>query len=328
MNVLYTCDNNYVWLMGISTISLFENNKELHDIVVYLLGENISLENKGLLRSIAKKYNRKINVINVPVLHIPQSLISARWPQSAFTRLYSGLLLPENVEKVLYMDCDTIISGQLTELETYEFDGKHIFYGIKDCIGSSYKKNIGLDGNDAYINAGVLLMDLKCLRKVDMNRIIEDYMVLYGKMINYADQDLLNGMFNKKITYLNPKYNVMTIAVVHTYREIQMLRKPTNYYSKQEIEQAIKNPVIIHYTTNMIVVRPWFSNSGHPLRREYEKYFEMSPWKNQKLVNMQFNSIEAKIISVIQVLPKKVSYRILGLIHAEIKPWVIARKAK
>ena len=35
MNIMYTCDNNYVWLMAISTISLFENNKEMDDLSVY-----------------------------------------------------------------------------------------------------------------------------------------------------------------------------------------------------------------------------------------------------------------------------------------------------
>ena len=50
MNVLYTCDDNYVWLMGISTISLFENNKTIEDLQVYLLGDNISQENKDKLK--------------------------------------------------------------------------------------------------------------------------------------------------------------------------------------------------------------------------------------------------------------------------------------
>ena len=52
MKVMYTCDNNYVWLMGISTISLFENNKEIEDLKVYLLGENISEDNKNELKKI------------------------------------------------------------------------------------------------------------------------------------------------------------------------------------------------------------------------------------------------------------------------------------
>ena len=78
MNVLYTCDDNYVWLMGISTISLFENNKTIEDLQVYLLGDNISQENKDKLKKIGDQYGRKIQVIEIPPLTIPTALISAR----------------------------------------------------------------------------------------------------------------------------------------------------------------------------------------------------------------------------------------------------------
>ena len=46
MNILYTCDDNYVWLMGISVISLFENNQNINEITVYLLGEKVKDKNK------------------------------------------------------------------------------------------------------------------------------------------------------------------------------------------------------------------------------------------------------------------------------------------
>ena len=57
MNILYTCDNNYVWIMGISMISLFENNKTIEDLNVYLLGDRISEENKEILQDIALRYS-------------------------------------------------------------------------------------------------------------------------------------------------------------------------------------------------------------------------------------------------------------------------------
>ena len=59
MNVLYTCDDNYVWIMGISVISLFENNRHIRDLSVILLGECISDYNKSVLENIANKYKRK-----------------------------------------------------------------------------------------------------------------------------------------------------------------------------------------------------------------------------------------------------------------------------
>ena len=326
MKVMYTCDNNYVWLMGISIISLFENNKGLKDLKVYFLGENISQQNKNELKKIGDKYNRKIEVIDVPKLNIPPSLVSARWPLSAFTRLFSGLILPRDVEKILYLDCDTIITGDISELENIQFNGS-IAMGVKDCISGTYKKNVGLDKDSPYINAGVILFDMVALRKVNINEQIESYMNKYVKYINYADQDILNGMFKGMIGELNPKFDVMTIDAVHTYEEIQQLRRPTNFYKKDELEVAVKTPAIIHYTTNMTVVRPWFSNTDHPFADEFKKYMAMSVWKDKELGMMKFTAKETKIINAIMKLPKFIAYRVLGLIHAELKPRYIKMRA-
>ncbi|WP_347995743.1 glycosyltransferase family 8 protein [uncultured Eubacterium sp.] len=327
MNVMYTCDNNYIWLMGISTISLFENNKDIEELKVFLLGENISQENKERLKDIGNKYDRDVEVIDIPKIHIPTSLVSARWPLSAFTRLFSGMILPTDIKKILYLDCDTIITGNISEIEHIEFNG-NIAMGVKDCISGTYKKNIGLDKNSPYINAGVILFNMDALRKVDICEKIENYMNKYVKLIHYADQDILNGMFKGKIGELSPEYNVMTIDIFHAYEEIKKLRRPTNFYSQEELENAKLNPLIIHYTTNMRVIRPWFSNTNHPFANEFKKYIGMSAWMNKKLEIATFNSTEAKLISVILKLPKTIAFETLGLIHAELRPRYIKMRAK
>ena len=60
MTVVYTCDDNFVWIMGISMISLFENNKDMKDLDVYLLGDHVSEDNKNVLSGIAKGYGRDV----------------------------------------------------------------------------------------------------------------------------------------------------------------------------------------------------------------------------------------------------------------------------
>ena len=133
MNIMYTCDNNYVWLMGISMISLFENNRGMDDLNVYLIGEGISQNSKKELKELGGKYGRTIEIIDVPELKIPASLISLRWPKSAFTRLFCGNILPSNVERILYLDCDTIVADDISELDKIEFNGE-LAYSVKDCI--------------------------------------------------------------------------------------------------------------------------------------------------------------------------------------------------
>ena len=120
----------------------------------------------------------------------------------------------------------------------------------------------------------------------------------------------------------------MTIEATYSYKDILKLRRPTNYYSENDINEAVNNPIIIHYTTNMRTIRPWFSNTNHPLSDIFIKYFNMSPWKEKELQEMSFESKESKIIGVVEKLPNRISIGLLGFLHSYLKPTVIRVKTK
>lgn len=320
MKVLYTCDDNYAWIMGISLISLFENNCYMEELEIYLLGESISESNKKYINDIAQKYNRTLHLIDTPKLKsIPQNISSYRWPLSAYIRLFAGELLPEYVDKVLYIDCDTIVNGKIDELDKIDISNK-IFYGVKDCIGGVYKKNIGLEKNDIYINAGVLLVNLNELRKINIGQRIDCFMKKYRVFINYADQDILNGVFQGCIGCISLHYNVMTIVAEYSYKELYTLRKPTNFYSETEMNAAVDQPIIIHYTTNMRTIRPWYSNTDHPYAALFKQYLTLSPWNGRELCAMKYNGISSRIIGILEKFPRCIAFPILGGIHAFIRP--------
>lgn len=325
MNVLYTCDDNYAWLMGVSMISLFENNREMTDLHVFLLEENISEDSKTTLENIAKQYERKLSIIEVPQIEIPESLVRGRWPASAFIRLYSSQLLPAEIDKVLYLDCDTIINRSLEELDEWDVSSS-IIWGVRDCIGKGYKRNIGLNPNGVYINAGVLLINLQKLRRVNISERLDKYVRKYEKRISYADQDILNGVFKGVIGILPAKYDLMTITAVYSYKDIIKLRKPTNYYHETELIEAVKEPAIIHYTTNMMTVRPWYKNTNHPYAFSFHRFFSISPWKDRQLKEMVFNNMESKIFRILEKAPSSISIVVLGFLHSVIKPFSVRLK--
>ncbi|MGN0159530.1 MAG: glycosyltransferase family 8 protein [Brotaphodocola sp.] len=323
MNILYTCDDNYAWIMGVSLISLLETNTQISDLEIYLLGANICELNKELINDIAKQYHRPLHIIDIPDLeYIPRGIITHRWPLSAYIRLFSGELLPDHVNEILYLDCDTIVRGKL-ELNIKVDNAQYLFYGVRDCIGGIYKKNIGLGKGDIYINAGVLLINLKELRNLDTRKMIYTYLKQYGKRITYADQDILNGIFGDRIGCLPLKFNIMTIVAVYTFRELCMLRKPTNFYTEEEMKEALEDPIIIHYTTNMRTVRPWYINTNHPYALEFTKYLKMSPWVNRELKQMKFIGLKSWVLGFFEKLPRYISYTILGFIHSIIRPFIV-----
>ena len=327
MNIVYACDDNFAWLTGISILSLYENNRDIQDLDVWLISDGISNKNKRLIEEMADGYGRKVTIVEKPELDLPDLSYDDRWSASTFTRLYLADILPKEIDKVLYVDGDTIVRGSIAPI--CETDpGDNVICGVRDCISRSYKKNIGLDEEDIYVNAGVIIMNLRELRKLDMSGVIETFVARYGRYITYPDQDLLNSVFRGRIGELPPEFNVMTIATTYSRREIEILRRPTCYYPAEILRQAADDPVIVHFTTNMLTVRPWYSNASHPFTGEFRHYMSMSPWADRKLDRMVFRKKEHKVIKAVNMLPPAVSIRLLGILHTSIRPAVTKLKAK
>lgn len=319
MNVMYASDDNYAWLMGISMISLFENNRGSQEINVFLFGDNLSEENQSVMTSIANQYGRNCYHVDVAKINIPQILMSERYPKSTFSRLFAYDLLPDDVEKLIYLDCDTIVMGSLDEMFDMDVEGK-AFLATKDCMGKAYKRKIGLKDSDTYINAGVMLMNIKRLREMPIAERIVAFVDKYADAMTYADQEIVNGIFQGDFGILPVEYDMQTQFVQYPYEEICRIRHPHRFYTKDEVEFGKAHPRIYHYTTCMLDVRPWFANSELVNTWAFDKYKEMSPWKDRKKQVKTFDGMANTVLRQVDKMPNGIRLLALGLIHSTLRP--------
>lgn len=327
MNIMYASDDNYAWLMGISMISLFENNKASKEVNVFLFGDKLSRENEKILAGIAEKYGRKFTHIDVEKVTIPDYIMSERYPKSTYSRLFAYDLLPSNVKKLIYLDCDIIVSGSLEDMFNRDVEGK-AFLAVKDCVSKAYKRKIGLTPSDTYINAGVLLMNLDRLREIPIAERMKKFVDKYSTAMSYADQEIVNSIFKGDFGILPPEYDVMTMESEYSFKQLCQVRHPHHYYSRNEIEYAKANPKIIHYTTCMLNVRPWFKNSKHSLAWQFDKYMALSPWKNKEKKEMHFTDKKYKTMKAVEKFPDWLKYPLLGLLHSYLRPYYMLVKTK
>lgn len=316
---MYASDDNYAWLMGISMISLFENNKESKEIDVYVFGDNLSEENQKTMTEIAIKYGRNCHHVDVAKINIPQILMSERYPKSTFSRLFAYDLLPKEVEKLIYLDCDTIVMGSLEDMFNMDVEGK-AFLATKDCMGKAYKRKIGLKDSDTYINAGVMLMNMKRLREIPIADRMVDFVEKYAEAMTYADQEIVNGIFQGDFGILPVEYDMQSQFVQYPYEEIVSIRHPHRFYTKDEIEFGKKNPKIYHYTTCMLDIRPWFADSKLVNAWAFDKYMQMSPWKDRKKATKSFDGMANGVLKQVDKMPDGIRLSILGLIHSTLRP--------
>lgn len=178
---------------------------------------------------------------------------------ATFYRLAIVEVLPNNLDKVLYLDGDMIVEQDLKELWDTDLQN-NVVVAVEDEESYANSKRLGLSGN--YFNAGVLLLDLGKLRKENLFKASIEYLKKNYYRIIYQDQDILNGLLDGKCKFVPLKWNVNT----DMYYDRQLI----HYYTEAEADIARKKPGILHFTGKK--GKPWCLFNIHPFAYEYWDY--------------------------------------------------------
>lgn len=284
LQVLYQSDNNYAIFMGVSICSLLENNKNVESIIIYIIDDGINQDNHDKLQEMVESYGRRIifvtgeRVLNNQEITNAFNYTGMRRNTHSYLKLFFDTLLPSITGRLLYIDCDTSITGDLSELVSIDMSG-HTIGMVMDSLIINSKKTIGFQSNDRYYNSGVILIDIdlwkrqKCAEKIL-------YHIKNVRIYGTVDQDVLNVVLKKEITTLPVEYNLQPIHLEYPYNTYSKIYKhKEKYYSQKEISNAVKSPKIIHYL-RYIGESPWNANNVHPGTKYFDKYLALSPWKN------------------------------------------------
>lgn len=284
-NIVYASDNSFAPIMGTSIYSLLVNNTDAKRINVNILDSGIDKTNKSNINCIFKEFdNAVLNWISVDSISnkIGIKVQNDRGSFSQYSRLFIDDVLSKNVNKVLYLDCDTVITSSIKELWNIDLQNK-VVGAVKDAFSKYYRKVINLTKNDIMFNSGVMLINLKRWRELKIKNKILKYIIYNNGKVQQGDQGALNAILSSNVVPLDPKYNFVSILCELSFKELKLYRRPVNFYAKSTIDKAKLCPVIIHYTSSFYSIRPWFSNSNHSLKEYWKFYFDKTPWKDKKL---------------------------------------------
>lgn len=286
MYVIYASNNSYAKFLGISMLSLFENNQDLEEIIVYILAEKIDSKNIDFLYCIAKSYKRHIKFIDISEFdkRIPFDFNTGGYNSIVLSRLFLGSILPANIKCVLYLDCDTIISNSIRELENISFQGNLVAAVPELYMPTEKKVLLGLQKDEIYYNAGVLLINLLLWRTENIETRFEEYYRSMDGRLLYNDQDIINFCCRGRILTLSHTYNLSTNLFYFPRFYVKKLQPAYDASSADKYSQILSSPAIIHYMGDE---RPWIAGNYNKYRRQYEYYMKKSPWKNEPLVEGQ-----------------------------------------
>lgn len=280
--IAYATDDNYAQHVGVSLLSLFSTVLAPTTYHVFIICNNLSKENKCKLAKIAGRFNNELEFIDCNDLTqlLPEDINTANLSLSTYCRLFAAELLPIHVTEVLYLDCDTLINDDLSELFSIDIEDKFVA-GVEDTMYDDMKTSIFIDKDSSYINAGVLLINLKRWRNYN---IVDEFLTFihkFGGNVPHLDQGVINGVLKDRKIVLPLKFNVQApIFAFHQYVDMLHFFSLKYFYTQNEVEEAKKHPVIIHYTS-FFLERPWFRFCIHPLRNKYRDYLAISPFSTK-----------------------------------------------
>ena len=273
-----TCstDDNYVQHCMAMLCSLFENNKDCQVDVYILIGNPLQKCNQEKLAALAKQYGTSISYCFVDYRFLEKFPIKReninRWSIAIYYRLYAEELLPKTVDKVLYLDCDTIVDSSLKELFDMDWDGIAVGVVPDMCTEwNEFYERLGYNKEKGYFNSGVVLMNLDYWRKHNIGQQCLSWLADNYDMVVNPDQDVLNVVLADKKKALPVTYNY----------QIQ-LRMPYFFdtFSDTLKEEILKtqHPVIIHYADEL---KPWMAYYySYPFNDVWHKYKKISLWKD------------------------------------------------
>ncbi len=279
----------YAMPCGITATSLIHNMPPDTHLHLHIFCQLVGIANRQRFLSLAQTPN-----IHITLYPVDEALLAAFphpvdpfYPRAIYLRLLLGDLLPADIHRILYLDCDTLCCDNITPLFNTPLEDK-VLGAVPDqaCDDTEHRLTIGLDDSSNYYNSGVLLINLEQWRKVHAGQTIAQLLQLKGKDYPYPDQDAINILYSQHIQPLPFRYNTQYLFFCHPH----LMRMRDNM--KPLAIEASRHPAIIHFQSE---IKPWMQGCDHPHTPLFLHYKSQSPWASVPLLPPKPQPLSLKI---------------------------------
>ena len=245
-------NENYKYILLVSMYSLLSNcNTKTFVIYHILCTPDFNESSVDIFKSLMNKFYSNVEMIFYNMGNIFENRKKTFHSLATFYRIVGSVFIDS--DRLIHLDGDTLTFSDLSEMYNLDFNDNYIL-GLYDYLsyGVDY---LGIKSK-IYINAGVILINLKKIR--EDNKTIELINMANSNMtLSNEDQTIFNYVFYPKIGRLPSKYAIFNFedkSDIKVY--IKSLRTKIPY---EEVKEAFKNPIIIHQV--LCYPKPWYVNN-------------------------------------------------------------------
>lgn len=276
LHIALTVTGNYISQAGVVMMSAVQYNPALK-FVFHLLVNDLPAEEKVKLTEFVELTKATVYVHIMNDEPFKKNFHLHRFLPAFFYRLFIPDLLKEYTDRILYLDADMMVRGDLRPLQELDFQG-NIAAVVEDRSSEGCRAQIDVE---RYFNAGMMFINVKKWAEenildeiLEMSHMLMKNLNKKGRIViwhnaEYNDQTLANKVLDKRIIWLPKKYN-------YVYK----LNRPALLH-KQDYNEDYRNQVILHFASD---VKPWHSwVQDWEAVKAYQDVRRQSPWKDLPL---------------------------------------------
>ena len=280
--IVAACDAGFAQHLAVTLLSLADTNPQ-HDISIFVLWNGRSDE-EAKLRRVLESTPFAFSIVDVGGDALDDLACGVHFTATTYARLLIGGLLPGELDRVLYLDGDILVSGDVGELWATDLGGVTVG-AVMDLPCYPLNRKLGLPGDAPYFNAGVLLIDLQRWRRLKIGERSLALAREHPDRLTWADQCALNLVLHGDWTALDRVWNFQSLDVA------RLVNGHVRFNSVDPGRLAAAR--LVHFNGRS---KPWHYLNDHPFKPDYLGYRSRTPWPLQRFEDRHPRNIARKYL--------------------------------
>ena len=302
ISLLFCADGPYFQHLGAAIASVLRANPE-HDFEILVCSEARQAQGKEKISAIASRFkNASITFLEFSIAgsHGQQLRLDRYLTMASYLRLFLTEFLNPTIEKVLYLDCDIIVNGDIGELWETELGEAYLAATPEPY----FAQHPGFERGDTYISAGVLLINVARWRAENVLPRFLQFATEHAAVLTCHDQDVLNNVFKGRIRFLDYRWNFQT-----SFADMEPENLKMDAATFREVRSS---PPIVHFTGKY---KPWFYKYQPHYKGLYYEALAATAWKDYRPPDRTLRAMVRKLITL-QYVKERMNWYAPGLANS------------
>ena len=260
-HIAFCVNDAYVPYITVTIKSIAENNR-YGKVSIHILTDSITSKNRERLKEMVEGYDNMLLYVYEVDDTLLRDLYAGNFTIYTWYRILIPMVLPTTIDRVLYLDADTLVTANLSELFDIDMTNKSIAAVVEDnTFVQKHYERLRYESSKHYICTGVLLMNLDYWRENCLTDKMIEWAYKYSKKLKFPDQDAINYICQDTKILLPLRYGIL-----------QWFFTNDKFYEmpfREQLKDCIERPAIIHYA----FCAPWYKDTAtHMMYGHWMRY--------------------------------------------------------